>query len=151
MGQPSLLLCSFACGVVQEGTMQLTCWALAPLSNKFLCETGRFSYRGNPCRSPQSALSLSFPFSQPRPRGLLLCCGFSLTACLPGLDPTSLVGLIDCFFISLVVGVTCSLIFWQFWLFIVFRLVLPSCWLCEEVKGFYLCFHLGRNSSTYKF
>ena len=36
---------------------------------------------------------------------------------------TGLIVLIDFFFNSLVVGVSCSLIFWHFWLFIDFRLV----------------------------
>ena len=35
---------------------------------------------------------------------------------------TGLVVLVDFFFNSLVVGVPCSLIFWNFWLFIDFRL-----------------------------
>ena len=58
---------------------------------------------------------------------------------------TSLVVLVDFFFNSLVVGVPCSLIFWHFWLFIDFRLVVIPLWLYEEVKGLYLCLHLGWN------
>ena len=46
------------------------------------------------------------------------------------------------FFISLVVGLPYSLIFCQFWLFFVFKLL--SFWLCEEAKCVYLCLHLGQ-------
>ena len=46
---------------------------------------------------------------------------------------------------ALVIRVPCSLLFWHFWLFIVFRLIVSFFWLCEEAKCFYLCLHLGRN------
>ena len=46
------------------------------------------------------------------------------------------------FFISLVVGLPCSLIFCQFWLFFVFKLLLTF-WLCQEVQCVYLRLHLG--------
>ena len=42
----------------------------------------------------------------------------------------------ESFFNSLVVRVPCNLIFWHVWLFIDFRLLLSSFWLCEEAKGF---------------
>ena len=129
--------------------MQPACSALAPLSNKLSCETGSFSHRSN-CSSPQSALSLIFTFSQPYPpphcgsfqpdfqtsKLSLPCCGFFLSTHLPhfpGLPPTSLV---DCFFNSLVVGAPCSLIFWHFWLFIVFRLVVILPLVVQGSKGF---------------
>ena len=55
-------------------------------------------------------------------------------------------GLDECFFfISLVVGLPYSLIFCQFWLFFVFRLLLSFFWLCEEVQFVYLCLHIGWN------
>ena len=55
-------------------------------------------------------------------------------------------GLDECFFfISLVVRLPYSLIFCQFWLFFVFKL-LSSFWLCEEAQCVYLCFHLGQKS-----
>ena len=42
-------------------------------------------------------------------------------------------GLDECFFfISLVVGLPCGLIFCQFWLAFVFKLLLSFFWLCEE-------------------
>ena len=48
-----------------------------------------------------------------------------------------------CFFlISLVVRLPCGLIFCQFWLFFVFKLLLSFFWLCEEVQCVYLCLHL---------
>ena len=54
-------------------------------------------------------------------------------------------GLDECFsFISLVVGLPCSLIICQFWLFFVVKLLLSFFWLCEEVQCVYLCLHLGR-------
>ena len=55
-------------------------------------------------------------------------------------------GLDECFFfISLVVGLPYSLIFCQFGLFFVFKLLLSSFWLCGEVQCVYLCLHLGWN------
>ena len=54
-------------------------------------------------------------------------------------------GLGECFFfISLVVRLPYSLIFCQFWLFFVFKLLLSFFWLCEEAQCVYLCLHLGR-------
>ena len=54
--------------------------------------------------------------------------------------PTSLD---ECFFfISLVVRLPCGLIFCQFWLFFVFKLLL-SFWLCEEAQCVYLHLHFG--------
>ena len=41
----------------------------------------------------------------------------------------------ECFFNSLFVGVPCSLIFWHFWLFIVFRLVVVFLLLVRENEG----------------
>ena len=55
-------------------------------------------------------------------------------------------GLDECFvFISLVVGLPYSLIFCQFWLFFVFKL-LSFFWLCEEAQCVYLRLHLGQKS-----
>ena len=107
------------------------------------CETGSFSHLlqwGNPHQSLQSALCLSFLFSQPCQPLLLPCCELFLSACL-----TSLVSLVDCFFNSLVVRVPCRLILWHFWCLLILDWLLSSFWLCEEVKGFYLWPHLGRN------
>ena len=54
-------------------------------------------------------------------------------------------GLDECVvFISLVVGLPYSLIFCQFWLFFVFKLLLSFFWLCKEGQCIYLCLHLGR-------
>ena len=56
-------------------------------------------------------------------------------------------GLDECFFfISLVIGLPYSLIFCQFWLFFVFKLLLSFFWLYEEAQCVYLCLHLGRKS-----
>ena len=54
-------------------------------------------------------------------------------------------GLDECFFFnSLVVVVLYTLIFCQFWLFFVFKLVLSFFWWCEEVQCVYLRLHLGQ-------
>ena len=63
--------------------------------------------------------------------------------------PTSLD---ECFFfISLVVRLLCSLVFCQFWLFFVFKLLLFFFWLCEEAQCVYLRLHLGRKSPVLVF
>ena len=46
-------------------------------------------------------------------------------------------------FISMVVRLLYSLIFCQFWLFFVFKLLLSFFWLCEEAQCVYLCLHFG--------
>ena len=51
------------------------------------------------------------------------------------------------FFNSLVVGLPYSLIFCQFWLFFVFKLL--SFWLCNEAQCVYLHLHLGRKSLSF--
>ena len=48
------------------------------------------------------------------------------------------------FFISLVVRLPCGSIFCQFWLFLVFKLLLSFFWLCEEAQSVYLRLHLGQ-------
>ena len=84
-----------------------------------------------PYHSPQSTLSLSLPFSQHSPLGPLPCGKFS-----PSTHLTSLVGLVDCFFNSWVVGVPCSLILWHFWLFIDFRVVVILLSIVRGSEGF---------------
>ena len=135
-----MLPCGTACGGgAREGTVQLACSSLVHFP-KMSCETGSFSHCSNPCQSPQSALSLSFAFSQPHPHGPLPCHRFSQSACL-----TSLVGLVDCFFNSLVVRVPGSLSSGTSGCLLILD------WLCEEVKCFYLCLHLGWNSYYFIF
>ena len=57
---------------------------------------------------------------------------------------TTPTGLDECvFFNSLVVGFPYSLIFCQFWLFFVFKLLLSFFWLWEEAQCVYLHLHLG--------
>ena len=91
--------------------------------------------------APQSTTSLGLPaFALPR----------VLSARLPISAPPT--GLDECFFFtSLVVGLPYSLIFCQFWLFLVFKLLLSFFWLCKEAQCVYLCLHLGRKSQTYTF
>ena len=50
------------------------------------------------------------------------------------------------FFISLVVGLPYSLIFCQFFLVFVFKLLLSFFWLCQEAQCVYLRLHLGWKS-----
>ena len=53
-------------------------------------------------------------------------------------------GLNECFFFnSLVVGLPYSSIFWQFWLFFVFKFVVLL-WLCEETQCIYLHLYFGQ-------
>ena len=146
-GQDIPLCCIYACGGgAREGTMQLPRSSLAHFPMNSHVRLGVLPC-GNPHCSPQSALSLSFTFSQPHPPMVcpLSSVFLSRPACrvllriLPGL-----VVLVDFFFNSFFVGVPCNLIFWHFWL-------LSSFWLCEEAKGFYLCLHLGWNSFFFFF
>ena len=83
------------------------------------------------CPFPQSATSLGPPAAN-----LPSVLSTRLPVCAP---PTSLDE--GFFFISLVVGLPYSLIFCQFWLLFVFKLL--SFWLCEEVQCVYLHLHLG--------
>ena len=152
-GLLSLLPCSAVCGGgARQGTVQLAFWTLTPLSNKLSCETGSFSDCGNPRHSTQSALSLGFLFSQPcwcGPPPHWVCqpspCRES---CLPGCPSPPLlpVWMNVSSFISLVVRLPYSLIFCQFWLFFVFKLLLSFFWLCKEAQYVYLHLHLGRKS-----
>ena len=86
------------------------------------------------CPVPQSATLLGPPAAD-LPR--VLSNRLPISAPPTGLD--------ECFFfISLVVGLPYSLIFCQFWLFFVFKLLLSFFWLCEEAQYVYLRLHLGR-------
>ena len=140
-GQPSLLPCSAVCGGrAREGTMQLTCLALASFSNELSYGTGSFSHCSNPCCSPQSALSISILFSKPHPHSPPPCQGFSLSSYLTGLVVlfVSLIPWLSEFHAVWFSGTSGCLLILDWLLF--------SFWLCEEVKGFYLHLHLGRNS-----
>ena len=95
------------------------------------------------------AAAWTAPFHNPPPRWIHQpqpCCESSPPQLPVSSAPTSLD---ECFyFISLVVGLPCSLIFCQFWLFFVFKLLLSFFWLCEEVQCVYLHLHLGRKSQA---
>ena len=80
--------------------------------------------------------SASCSFAQPAPQSAThwvcqpLPCRESSPPWLPVSTPPT--GLDECFFfISLVVGLSYSSIFCQFWLFFVFKLLLSFFWLCE--------------------
>ena len=89
------------------------------------------------CPSPQSATSLGPPATALR--GVF-------SARLPISAPPT--GLDECvFFNSLVVRLPYSLIFCQFWLFFVFKLLLSFFWLCKEAQYVSLRLHLGWKSS----
>ena len=88
--------------------------------------------------TPQSATSLGPP--APALLGVLST-WLPISAPLTSLD--------ECFFfISLVVGLPYSSIFCRFWLFFVFKLLLPFFWVCKEAQCVYLCLHLGRKSES---
>ena len=129
-----------------------------------------------PCQSPQlffqsEVLRLYFPLLEPWVAwsvSLLSCsswfictqmwdcpvlqlmpCHESSLAWLPISTPPT--GLDECFFFnSLIVGLPYNLIFWQFWLFFVFKFVVVL-WLCEEAKCIHLCLHLGQKSEHTRF
>ena len=70
-----------------------------------------------------------------------------LSARLPVSAPPT--GLDECvFFNSLVVGLPYSLIFRQFWLVFVSKLLLSFFWLCEKTQCVYLRLHLGQKSCS---
>ena len=69
-------------------------------------------------------------------------CHESSPAWLPISAPP--ISLDECFFfISLVVRLSYGLIFCQFWLVFVLKLLLSSFWLCDEAQCVYLRLHLG--------
>ena len=71
---------------------------------------------------------------------------FCMAPVPPLLISALLTGMDECFFFnSLVVGLPYTSIFWQFWLFFVFKFVVLF-WLCKEAKCIYLCLHLGQKS-----
>ena len=115
-------------------------YVLGP-SNKLFCEVGSFSCQSNPhiftvrgfealfpyagtlgyvvCLTPQLFLPV-YQHSNVRPPALLATAlPFILSAVVACFCPSY-----ECFFFnSLVVGLPYSLIFWQFWLFFVFKFV----------------------------
>ena len=96
--------------------------------------------------APQGLLAtaLPAPFHNPPPRQVrqLPPCHESSPPWLPVSAPPT--GLDECFFfISLVVRLSYSSIFCQFWLFFVFKLLLSFFWLCKEAQCVYLRLHLG--------
>ena len=91
------------------------------------------------------AAALPAPFHNLPPRWVhqLPPCRESSPRRLPISAPPT--GLDECFFfISLVVRLPYSSIFCQFWLFLVFKMLLYFFWLCEEAQCVYLCLHLGQ-------
>ena len=97
------------------------CFALLPFLPVYLCTN--VGPQGLPAAATQRVLPTRLPVSAPS----------------TGLD--------ECFFFnSLVVGLPFSLIFCQFCLFFVFKL-LSFFWLCEEAQCVYLRLHLGQRST----
>ena len=102
--------------------------------------------RGLPATTLWGLLAAAWPapFHNPPPcwvRQPPPCCESSPSRLPVSAPPT---GLDECFFfISLVVGLPYSLIFCQFWLFFVFKLLLSFSCLCEEAWCVYLRLHLG--------
>ena len=109
-----------------------------------VCSTSRCLTRSTSC-----CLAASCSFAHPAPQSATLLGQPAttllrvLSAWLPVSAPPT--GLDECFFfISLVVGLPYSLIFCQFWLFFVFKLLLSFFWLYKEAQCVYLHFHLGK-------
>ena len=129
------------------------------LFNELSCEPGSFSHHPNPYRFFQSeALRFYFPELEPWVAwSVLLSSCSSRFICMQMWDcplcqplpycesspprlPISAppTGLDECFFfISLVVGLPCSSIFCQFWLFFVLKLSWSFFWLWEEAQSTY--------------
>ena len=145
-------------------------WDPVGLFKELSCEAASFSCCLNPQRFLQSeVLGLYFPTLESWIvwSVLLPSCSFQFIlmqmwdrlvcqplpcyrSSLPALCvSTPLASLDECFFNSLVVGLPCRSIFWQFWQFFVFVFfffnLLLSFWLCEEAKCISLCLHLGQN------
>ena len=128
------------------------------LSSELSCEAGSFSQHLNSHRCFQSeVLRLYFPMLEPWVvQSLSFPSCSSLFICLqmwdrllcqspPCCDSSPPMGLDECFFFkSSVVGLPYSSIFWQFWMFFVFKFVVVLFWLCEEAKCIYLYLHLGQ-------
>ena len=142
---------------VGEGSEREQCHSLSPhptlkrleVSPAATTPTGFYSQRlwGFILPTLETWLCLS-----PQNRGLSLLVYPHTNAGLPTLPAaTSLhilftpsTGLDECFlFNSLVVWHPYSSIFLQFWLFLVFKLVVSFFWLCEETKHIYLLLYLG--------
>ena len=84
-------------------------------------------------------LSISWCLASPIPPATALLCILSTPAA--HLAPPT--GLNKCVFNSFIVRLPYSSIFWQLWLFFVFKFVVVLFWLCEEAQCIYLCLHLG--------
>ena len=139
-GPPSLLCCSAACGDGEKRGNNAAC---------LLCSCPPFqwtlvwNWQFLPpwqSGSPQSALSLSFLFSEPHPRGPPPCLRFSLSAALPVWLFWLTVSLIPWLseFHAVWFSSTSGCLLILDWLLSIF-------WLCKEMKDFYLRLHLGQN------
>ena len=122
----------------------VVCFVPLPFLLVYLCTN--VGLQGLPATTLWGLLAAAWPalFHSPPPRWVrqLLPCCESYPPQLPiSASPT---GLDECFFfICLVIGLPCSLIFCQFWLFFVFKLLLSFFWFCNEAQCVYLCLHLG--------
>ena len=111
--------------------------ALFPHAGALGCAVCHPIHQLQPCRPP-AALPASCSLTRPAPQSTTLLGPPAAallrvhSARLPVSAPPA--GLDECvFFISLVVGLSYSSIFCQFWFF-VFKLLLSLFWLCEEVQ-----------------
>ena len=130
------------------------CFAPLPFLPVYLCYLCylfmNLGPQGLPATTLWSLLAAAWPAPLHNPPPLWVCqpppfCKFSLPQLPISAPPTCLD---ECFFfISLVVGLPYSLIFCQFWLFFVFKLLLSFFWLCEEAQCVYLCPHLGQTET----
>ena len=112
-----------------------------------------FSHQGNHRHNPQSALSLTLPFSQLSPRCPPPCssqpCPHIPLPCHEFSPPTTLQVWLFWLTVSLIPWLS---EFHAVWFSgtsgcLLFFNLLLSFWLYEQVKDFYLCLHVGQNSS----
>ena len=125
----------------------MVCFAPPLLLPVYLCMN--VGPQGLPATTLWGLLASAWPAPFHNPSPCWVCqpppCWESSLPRLPVSTPPT--GLDECFFlISLVVRLPYSLIFCQFWLFFVFKLLLSFVWLCKEAQCLYLRLHLGRKS-----
>ena len=128
------------------------------LFNKLSCETGSFSHCGNPSCSPRSALRPSFPLKSAPPSKSALLSSSSPHGVLVFLSRPAPSAALQTWLFWLIFSLIPWLLeFHAIWFpgtsgcLLIWDWLLSSFWLCEEMKGFYLCLHLGWNPHKYFF
>ena len=132
----------------------------SPLSNELWCETGSFSHYGGVAVVHSQLWVSVFPLSQPLPQSPLSLAPSSapMVCCMAMVFLSWPTGPHHGFLLVWLFWLIFSLIPWLLefhavWFSGTFRCLLILDWLlssfclCVEVKGFYLCLHLGQNLS----